>query len=359
MLGFIVPQSPNDRIGWALLGPGRHAERSVAPQMKRAAGARLAAVISRDPVRGAEFARRHGFARAYTTLAEALTDPNVDAIYDASPDGLHAANAIAAAQADKHILVEKPLAISVAEGERAIAECRRRNVVLGVVFNQRHEAAHIEARRLIASGRIGDVVSATAPLPLPRPASQEPQPPRGGNWRADPKMRPGGIASSIGDHAFDTLSYIVGRGIEEVVAFTDSAPPERFAAILLRLAGGAIGTATASFKTPFARRPIEVHGAKGSLIVEDSYAYLVGPREGPQPRITIVDENGSETLAFPPSECFRLEIERFQRAIAGDGKPMTTGEEALRAVAIVEAIYDSARSGRAVRIREVACAPQS
>jgi 1,5-anhydro-D-fructose reductase (1,5-anhydro-D-mannitol-forming) len=358
MLEFIVPQTAQ-KVGWALLGLGRHAERSVVPQMKRAVGAQLAAVISRDPQRAAELARQYGFAKSYISLAEALADPKVDAIYDASPDGLHAGNAIAASQAGKHVLVEKPLASSVADGERAIAECQRRKVVLGVVFNQRHEAAHIEAKRLVAAGRIGDVVSATVPLPLPRTASQEPQPPRGGNWRADPKMRPGGIASSIGDHAFDTLAYIVGSDIQEVFAFTDSAPPERFAAILLRLAGGAIGTATASFKTPYARRPIEIHGAKGSLIVEDSYAYLVGPRESPKPRITIVDENGSETLSFPPNECFRLEIERFQRAIAGDAMPMTTPEEALRAVAIVEAIYESAREGRAVRIREVACEPQS
>jgi predicted dehydrogenase len=172
-------------------------------------------------------------------------------------------------------------------------------------------------------------------------------------------MRPGGIASSIGDHAFDTLSYIVGRDIEEVAAFTDSAPPERFATILLKLAGGAIGTATASFKTPYARRPIEVHGSKGSLVIEDSYAYLVGPRDNPQPRITVTDDKGSETLSFPPSDCFRLEIECFQRAIAGEAKPMTTAEEGLRAVAIVEAIYESARTGRAVRVTakgEVECA---
>ena len=354
-----MPQTPR-KVGWALNGPGRHAGRSVVPQMKRADGALLAAVISRDPARGQAFAREHGFSKSHTTLAEALADPAVDAIYDASPDGLHGANAVAAAQAGKHILIEKPLATSVAEGQRAIEECGGRNVVLGVVFNQRHEAAHIEAKRLIAAGRIGDVVSARVSLPLAvaqGPASAAA--PSGGNWRADPKMRPGGIASSIGDHAFDTLSYIVGRDIEEVAAFTDTAPPERFATILIRLSGGIIGTATASFKTPLARRPIEVHGTKGSITIEDSYAYLVGPRENPRPRIAIVDENGGETLAFPPSECFRLEIERFQRAVGGKDTPMTTGEDALRALATVEAIYESARSGRAVHIKEVLCATQS
>src|SRR5579863_3733870 len=100
-------------IRWALLGPGRHAGRSVVPALKRAAGSALVAVVSRDRARGEAFAKTHGIAKVHTTLDAVLGDRDIDALYDASPDGLHAPHAIAAAEAKRHILVEKPLALSL------------------------------------------------------------------------------------------------------------------------------------------------------------------------------------------------------------------------------------------------------
>ncbi|HUZ75596.1 MAG TPA: Gfo/Idh/MocA family oxidoreductase [Stellaceae bacterium] len=339
-------------IGWALLGPGRHAGRSVVPQMKNAAGTALVAVMSRDRARGEDFAQRHGIARVHTSLDEVLRDRDVDALYDATPDGLHAQHAIAAAAAGKHVLIEKPLAISVAECVEAIAACRRHGVRLGVVFNQRHEPVHQEARRMVLGGEIGDVVLAHVQIPLRRalPAAA----PAAANWRADPAMRPGGITLSIGDHAHDTLSYIVGQAIEEVSAFTDATranpPNDRAAGLLLRLSKGAIGYAAASFRTPFARRPFEIHGTTGSLLIENSFAYLTGADEDKRPTLTIINETGRNVRHFAVAECFRLEVEQFNRAIEGKGEPMTTPEEGLRALAIGAALYEAVRSGRVAKV---------
>ena len=343
-------------IRWALLGPGRHAERSVVAALKAAAGGELVALFSRDPSRGESFARAHGIPRVYTAFEELLRDRDIDALYDATPDGLHAAHAIAAARAGKHALIEKPLAISVAEGAAAIAAARRHNVKLGVVFNQRHEAVHQEARRLLRDGALGEVKLALVQIPLQRtirvaaPASPQ------ANWRVDPQMRPGGIAVSIGDHAYDTLAYILGQEIAEVSAFTDASrmdpPNEQVAAMLLKLAHGTIGYATASFATPFARRPFEFHGTKGSLIVENSYTYLTGADGGARPKLTLINEAGSKAQDFAPTDCFRLEIERFNRAIAGAGEPMTTAAEGLRSLAIASALYAAIREGRVAQIAE-------
>ena len=242
-------------IHWALLGTGRHAERSVVSQLKQAEGGELVAVMSRDRARGEAFARKYGIAKVHASLDEVLRDRDIEALYDATPDGLHAHHAVEAAKAGKHALIEKPLALSVQECARAIEACRRHGVILGVVFNQRHEAVHQEARRIVLQGEIGTVMLAKVQIPL-RPASPAPPP---ANWRADPTMRSGGIISGIGDHAYDTLAYLVGQGIEEVAAFTDATrsdpPNERVAAMLLRLSRGAIGSAGASSLTPFARRP--------------------------------------------------------------------------------------------------------
>jgi 1,5-anhydro-D-fructose reductase (1,5-anhydro-D-mannitol-forming) len=343
-------------IRWALIGTGRHAERSVVSALKAAAGGELVAVMSRDSARGDAFAKRHGISKVHASFDDVLRDRDVDALYDATPDGLHAQHAVDAAEAGKHSLIEKPLAVSVMEGEQVIAASRRHGVKIGVVFNQRHEAVHQEARRLVLQGEIGGVKLASVQIPL-RIASPSPAPTTTTtNWRADPKMRSVGIVGSIGDHACDTLAYMLAQDIAEVSAFTDATenvpPSDRVGGMLMKLSKGAIGYAAASFTTPFARRPFEIHGTKGSLIIENSFAYLTGADEDPRPRLTVINEAGSSTRNYAPTECFRLEIEQFNRAIEGNGEPMTTASEGVRALAIGEAFYDAIRSGRVARIAE-------
>ncbi len=336
-------------IGWALVGTGRHAERSVVPEMKKARGTDLVAVVSRDPARGEAFARQHGFANCYTSLQQALDDPAVEALYDATPDALHASNVIAAAKARKHVLVEKPLAFSLAAGREAVAACANHHVKLGVVFNQRHEAAHQEARRRVLGGEIGEVVLVRVQIALVPAAGASP--PRGGNWRADRSMRSGGILMSIGDHAYDTLSYLVGQDIEEVCAFTD-APAERAACMMLRLSRGAVGYAVSTAKTPFAGRPFEIHGTRGSLILENTFAYLSGAGEDRRSRLQWIGENGGGLRQFEPTECFRLEIEQFNRSLEGKDEPMTSAEEGLHSLAVTDALYASVRERRVTRVAE-------
>jgi predicted dehydrogenase len=213
---------------------------------------------------------------------------------------------------------------------------------------------HQEARRLVIEGEIGDVMLAMVQIPL-RPASPAPAP-SPANWRADAKMRSGGIITGIGDHAYDTLAYLVGQTIEEVSAFTDATqsdpPNERVAGMLLRLSRGAIGYAATSARTPFARRPFEIHGTKGSLIIENSYVYLTGAGADPRPNLTIVTEGGSVVQHFAATDCFRLEIEQFNRAIEGKGEPMTPPEEGLRALGVAEALYEAIRTGRVAKVTD-------
>src|SRR6185437_2026798 len=103
-------------------------------------------------------------------------------------------------------------------------------------------------------------------------------------------------------------------------------------------------------KTPFARRPFEIHGTKGSLLVENSYTYLTGAGEDSTPTLTIINEAGNNIRHFAPTECFRLEIEQFNRAIEGAGEPMTPPEDGLRALVITDALYEALRSGRVANV---------
>jgi len=310
-------------VRWALLGPGRHAGRSVVPQLKQAADAELAAVVSRDRARGEAFAQTHGIRKIYGSVEEVLRDRDIDAIYDATPDGLHVPHAIAAAEAGKHALIEKPLALSVVEAAKAIAASRHHGTKLGVVFNQRHEAVHQEARRMVLAGEIGEVKLVHVQIALRTAIS------RGGagapiTWRTDPKFRAGGIVVSIGDHAYDTLAYLVGQEIAAVSALTDATQND----------------------------PPNERVATGTIIIENSYTYLTGAGEDPTPTLTFVNEAGSTTRRFPATDSFRLEIEQFNRAIAGKGEPMTPPEQGLRALAIGEALYAAIKSGQMRKVAD-------
>jgi|GEM_PF-4563197 len=134
--------------------------------MKTAAGSELVAVMNRDGARGEAFARKHGIPKVLTAFDAVLRDRVIDALYDATPDGLHAQHAIEAAKAGKHSLIEKPLAVSIIEGEQVVAAARRHNVKVGIVFNQRHETVHQEARRMVLQGEIGEVKLASVQIPL-------------------------------------------------------------------------------------------------------------------------------------------------------------------------------------------------
>lgn len=206
---------------------------------------------------------------------------------------------------------------------------------------------------MVLQGDIGEVKLVYVQIPLRSSSARTA--PQAATWRMDPKMRPGGIVTSIGDHAYDTLSYVGGQQVEEVSAFTDASPSNpkgRVASLLLRLSGGAIGHAVASYITSFARRPFEIHGTEGSLIIENSYAYLTGGNDDPTPTLTLVNQGGSVVRRFAQAECSRLEIEQFNRAIEGEGQPMTPGQDGLRALAIGEAVYGAVASGRVSKVAD-------
>ena len=341
-------------IGWALLGPGRHAERFVVPEMKQAAGSKLVAVLSRDQQRAEGFAGKHGFDRAYDSLDSLLDDPDVDAIYDASPDGLHGSNVIRVAEAGKHILVEKPLAISVDECHRAIQACRQHEVKLGVVFQERHQPANKEARRIVLTGGIGELLAIQVHLAVAAPAP--PTTDRSAqNWRMDQRMRPGGIVMGVGDHGYDTMRYIAGQEVLEVTAFTDStsdvASNERTAQAMLKMDGGCVGYLLVTRRAPFPQVEIIVHGTEGTLVCSNTFSFLARTgRFTGQPRLEMTTTKGATVQEFAAANCFTAEIESFNRAIAMDDEPITSGQGGLINQAINEAIYESNRTGRVTRV---------
>ncbi len=330
-------------LGWGIIGIGRHADNRMAPAIQQAADSYLAAACSQDRSRAEAFVHRHGGGRAYDSYEAMLADPQVAVVYIASPNSLHTEQAVAAARAGKHVLCEKPMALTNEDAQRMVRECRAAGVKLGVGFHLRQYPGHQEARRLIAGGEIGAVVLAEATFGGAGP--------RRGGWWSDPEMVGAYSLMGRGVHVFDLLRYLVGQEVEEVSAFTNGQtaeePLEDIALSMLRFAGGAFAYATCAGILPNPLSNAVIYGSKQRIIAENSVGAELGGS------FEIMGEGGARIRQIAPVNCYLEEINDFNRAVLQDGEPAAAGVDGLRVVEITVGVLRSRREGRAVRLEHL------
>lgn len=326
-------------IGWGIIGLGRIAGSQIAPAIRACENSTLVSVVSRDRTRAEEFARAHGPAAALDDYAKMLADPRVDAVYIATPNALHADQVIAAAQAGKHVLCDKPLAVTVEDARQCVAECRAAGVRLGITFQTRYHDGLADAVRLLRDDGIGKVIVAEVTMSGGRNL------PRG--WRTDPELAGLGTINNIGVHAFDVLRYLLGSEVTEVAAMTDSEPGYRIdttALALLRFGCGTIAYVNANQSTPHARDDIVLYGTAGRMLGSN----LSRPdRDGTLSFITPAGER-----AFPASsrDAYRRVISAFAGAVTDGRDPSPSGEDGLRSVELTTAIASALAERRVVSL---------
>ena len=339
-------------IGWAFVGTGRHPDNRVAPGMALAEDTELVAAYSRDRGRAEEFASKHGIKAAYDSLEELLGDSRVDAIFLASPNHLHASYTQMAAQAGKHVLVEKPMSLTVEEGVDMVKACKARGVKLGVGFQLRVHPGHMEARRLIREGALGSVALAQAQIgagtrgELRRPA-------RTGlsEWWEHPDMIGGASAMmGTGTHSIDDLHFILGQTVVEIAAITDGqtpeAPLETLATMCLRFSGGAMGMVYCSSRLPDSKNDVTIYGSDGRIVLKDSSRpTLAGGLE-------VTSETVNTTVSYEPDPLalFKWQAEAFNQAIRKDEDPPASGIDGLKVVQVTLGMIESASKGRTVKL---------
>jgi 1,5-anhydro-D-fructose reductase (1,5-anhydro-D-mannitol-forming) len=329
-----------DRIGWGIVGLGRIANTEIAPAVAAAPNSTLAAVSSRDAARANDFAARHGAATAYDDYQALLDDPAVDAVYIATPNGLHADQVVQAAESGKHVLCDKPLATTVADAERAIAACRAAAVGLGVMFQTRNHEGMSEIRRLVADGEIGAVrlvqiqVSPGRALPV--------------GWRTDASLAGAGVMNNLGVHAYDLLRYLLGAEVTEATAMVASEPGfdvDTMALALLRFDNGALAYVNANQAVPNTHPDLSVYGTEGTVLGRNI------TRANLQGSISVLGgtSGGSERTVSTRGP-FVVTVSNFAEAVLRRRQPDPSGLDALRSVELVEALMRSAREGRSVRL---------
>ena len=326
-------------LGWGIVGPGRIASTQIAPAIAACPATTLVSVVSRDRGRAEEFARAHGAPNALDDYAKMLTDPAVDAVYIATPNAVHAEQVIAAARAGKHVLCDKPLALTVPDARRCVEECRSAGVRLGIMFQTRYHDGLADAAQLVRDGGLGKIVVAEVTMSGGRNL------PKG--WRTEPELAGLGTLNNIGVHALDLLRYLLGSEVTEVAAMTGSEPGYRIDTtdlVLLRFANGALGYVHANQSAPHARDDIVLYGSEGRLLGVNL------SRPGRDGTLSVTAAAGERSVPASSHDAYRRVIEAFADAVAHDRDPSPSGEDGLRNVELTTAIAEAMEERRVVTL---------
>lgn len=332
-------------LGWAILGTGRFAASRAAPALAKAQDCRAAAVISRDRGRAEEFAAEHDIPAAYGDLQAALSDPDIEAVWVATPHALHREHVLACARAGRHILCEKPLATSVADAKAMLSACQQAGARLGTGFHLRHHPFHVEARRLVQDGSLGQIMTAEAEWSLtPRPDSSS------ADWRWDPEQSGGGIFTGTGVHAVDLLRFVLGAEIRSVGAYADRVPAsgavDRSVTCLLDFHSGAQAVVRCCRGVKSPANELALQGTEGSLRVRHSLEE--------QARGTIEAEGTEVRISGLPAgtDLYASQLDAFASAVREKRDPDASGLDGLRATEVTAAVYEAAASGRTIKLAQ-------
>jgi UDP-N-acetyl-2-amino-2-deoxyglucuronate dehydrogenase len=347
----------SDAYGYGIIGCGWVAP-SHAWGVKGLAddGVRLIAVADQDDTRAGELAARFGASRATRDHRELLADDAIQAVSICLPDHLHHDVVVAAAEAGKHILCEKPLSLTVEEADDMLAACERNGVQLGFVMNHRYAPGNILARRAVTSGALGRPLIAGAVH-----ASGLSGDPSGASpWRGRRRLSAGGVLSTQAIHFLDLLLWLGGpaTGVQAWTDLLGSADQdhEDTVGLVLKLMSGAFATLTATSASPImddlTGTRIELHGTGGYLILEGDELRVAELAEGPDltpPQLPPVP-SGSEEVVFGPGHIY--EVMDFVRTVRAGGTAPIPGTDGRHLMAVIEAAYRSAADGTAVGVDE-------
>ena len=322
-----------DTIRWGIIGCGDVCERKSGPGFRLAENSALVAVMRRDGAKAADYAKRHGVPRWYDDAEKLIRDPEVDAVYVATPPGSHLAYAQRVAAAGKPCYVEKPMARSHGECRRMVDAFERAKLPLFVAYYRRALPRFVRAKELIESGALGRVTGCRYRISRPfNPASSN-------AWRFDPAQSGGGLFLDIGSHVLDLLDHLLGPLVEYGGSAhrTGAGVVEDAVAVHFRTERGAVGAATWNFAASLSEERLEIDGTEGRLSTE-----VLGSTP-----LTLTRGGKTETIDLPdPPHVQQPLIQTVVNDLLGRGTCPSTGASAARTSAVMDAALASFYGGR-------------
>jgi predicted dehydrogenase len=346
-----------NKLSWGVIGAGGIADRRTLPGMLPAKNASLAAVMDIDKSLVEALGKKYHAAGVYTSVEALLADPAVEAVYIATPVRAHYQQALAAIEAGKHILIEKPVAMKLEEGEALVKGCAEKKLQFSAGFMMRFHPCHRKLREIIAGGGLGRIVSLRAQLTCWYPEIP-------GAWRQDPALSGGGALMDMGIHCIDLIQYITGSRAARVSAFIGtrifSYAVDDSASIIMELENGAHATVDAFFNIPdeASENRLEIYGTGGCALAAGTIGQtgggscsLVYANSGGYNKSQNRNEiQGRHSLSWEEANPYTLEIESFGDSVLQGERPEVPAEEALQVQRVIEGAYAAARKKQTVEI---------
>jgi len=328
-------------MNWALIGASTIASQFMITALRAQSGGAVGWVISGSASRAADYAAQHGIAKSGTDIADALADPTVDAVYISSTNEKHFAQAMAAIAAGKHVLCEKPLAMTLDQARAMVEAAETAGVVFAANHHLRCSGSHRAVRDLIKSGRIGDVLSVRIHHAVYLPENLQ-------GWRINSADAGGGVVPDITVHDADVARFLLGEDPVSVVAQVSVSGMgqgvEDSAMSVWNMPSGVMVMSHESFTHPFAGSGLEVHGTKGSIFARGVMT------QKPVGEIELVTKAGPEAVLFEVYDLYSFGVARFSKAVAGNGRPAAGGWDGVKSLAVALAVRDAAASGIRVHV---------
>jgi predicted dehydrogenase len=329
------------KVKWGILGYARIAAKSLIPAVQASTNAELYAIASRDEDKARKAAEEHRAKKACVSYQALLDDPDVEAVYIPLPNSMHAEWTIKAAEKGKHVLCEKPIAVSIRECQEMIDACRKNKVKLMEAFMYRFHPQNVKVKELIKEGAIGQVqlIRASFSFNLTDPS----------NIRLRKELG-GGAMMDVGCYVVSLPRFILEAEPEEVYAavhFGRESKVDEIAAGFLKFPGGVLAQFDCGFRMG-RRQSYEVVGENGVIAVPLPFVTGMG-----HTKIMVSDMKDitTETITILGVDQYRLEVEHFSDCIITGGEPMYSGEDALKNMKVIEAVYRSGESSKIVDLR--------
>ena len=328
-----------NNIRWSLVGASTIAREWMIPAI-RAAGGDIVAVHSSDTARGREFAQANGIAASTNSLEDAIAA--ADAVYISTTNELHKSQTLAAAAAGRHVLCEKPLAMTLDDAREMVAAANSAGVVMGTNHHLRNAATHRAMRRAIMAGNIGQPLFARVFHAVYLPAHLQ-------GWRIKNSLAGAGVVADITVHDADTLRFVLNDEPVDVTAIVQEAGMgapgiEDGVMGVVRFASGLLAQFHDAFTCRYAGTGFEVHGAEGSLVATSCMT------QQPVGDVTMRHAGGEEKLPLDHENLYERAVRAFHAAIHGEGAPAATGEDGVKSMALAFAALQSARSGALAKV---------
>jgi predicted dehydrogenase len=333
--------APERKINFALAGLGNLSTHQLAPALQKTKFCKLAGIVTGHPYKAEQWKAQYNIPDKniynYDTMEQMADNPDIDVVYVVTPNGLHAEHTIRAARAGKHVLCEKPMEISVEKCQQMIDECKKAGKQLAIGYRLHFEPNNLECVRLAREKVFGDVriIEAGFGFPIGDPTQ----------WRLNHALAGGGPLMDVGIYALQATRYLSGEEPVEVSGITTVTDPVKFSQVeesivwQTKFPSGLIAHCSATYKVP-GMANFKAHADRGWFELNPAFNY--GGIHG--------QRSDGQQIDFPAIDQFAAEMDDFAQCILGNRPTKVPGEEGLRDVKIMMAIYEAAKSGKTVEL---------